>query len=173
MKTSIRSVMISILIFSVLGAVRAGAEEAGGFPSGWRSWTKVTTPLTKIGALPDCSADVSSLSLIYQETAATYCSVKPGGPGKVAVLVNPKAVKSYRNRAGGFPDGNNLVLHLKDMKVLFVTYHKGGTPFYNIFTEGGKKLNAGQGPLSPVTCNECHTGYRAFCVAGQCGTIAK
>ena len=173
MKTKIWVVMISSALLFVLGVVHAGAQEAGKFPTDWKGWTKVTSPLVKIGALPGCDADVSSLPPIYQETVATYCSVKQGGPGKVAILVNPKSAGAYNARSGKYANGNNLILHLKDMKVLFVTSHKGGAPSYNIYTEEGKKINAAQGPLSPKTCIDCHTGYQAFCVAGQCGKAVK
>ena len=173
MQTRIRIAVISILFLFVLEVVHVGAEETGKFPADWNGWAKVTSPLVKIGALPGCDADVSSLPPIYQETVATYCGVKQGGPGKVAVLVNPKSAGAYNARSGKFADGNNLVLHLKDMKVLFVTSHKEGAPQYNIYTEEGKKINADKGPLSPNTCMDCHTGYQAFCVAGQCGRAVK
>lgn len=145
------------------------AASAVKFPAGWKSWTSVSTPLTKIGALPGCDADVSALPPIYQETVATYCAVKPGGPGKVAVLVNPAVLDAYKTRSGKLKDGSNLILHLKDMKVLFVTAHKEGSPVYGVFTEDGKDITAPNGPLSAQTCTACHTGYQAFCVNGQCG----
>ena len=128
------------------------------------------TTLTHIGALPDCSADVSKLPPIYQKTVETYCSVKPGGPGKVGVLVKPSVAKEYAARSGQYPDSSNLILHLKDMKVLFVTGYKNGSPAYGVFTEAGKDITAASGPLAAQTCTTCHTGYQAFCKVGQCGT---
>ena len=151
-------------------AVNAFAASNTPFPSDWQSWASVNTTLTGIGALPDCSADVSKLPPIYQKTVETYCSVKPGGPGKVGVLVKPAVAGNYAARDGKFADGSNMILHLKDMKVLFVTGHKGGSPVYGVFTEDGKDITAASGPLAADTCTSCHTGYQAFCKGGQCGT---
>lgn len=167
----VTGVVIGILILSIPRYGVAGADIA--FPKGWQNWVAVNTPLTEIGLLPGCDADVSNLPPIYQETVATYCSVRLGGPGKVSVLVNPKALRTYEARNGKFPDGPNLVLHLKDMKVLFVIGHKGGVAKYGVFTEAGKDITAPSGPLAKDTCINCHTGYKAFCVAGQCGRVVK
>jgi hypothetical protein len=145
-------------------------SQAASLPSDWAKWTSVKTPLTEIGALPDCSANVSTLPPIYQETVKVYCGVRQGGPGKVAVLVRPEAMKAFSARDGKFPDGANMILHLKDMKALFVTTYAGGTPSYNVFTEDGKDATAPSGPLAASTCVTCHTGYQAFCKNGQCGT---
>jgi hypothetical protein len=152
----------------VLGifAVSANADA----PIDWQKWTSINTTLTGIGTLPDCTAEVSKLPPIYQETVKTYCGVRPGGPGKVAVLVRPEAMKAYTARDGKFPDGANMILHLKDMKALFVTSYKGGKPSYSVWTEDGKEATGSTGPLAAATCNTCHTGYQAFCKDGQCGT---
>ncbi|MBI5179667.1 MAG: hypothetical protein HZA04_10475 [Nitrospinae bacterium] len=149
------------------------AASEGQFPADWKKWDSLSTTLTKIGALPGCEANVSTLPPIYQETVATYCAVRQGGPGKVAVLVNPASKAGYEARKGKFKDGSNLILHLQDMKVLFVTSHKGGKAQYGIFTEDGKDISAASGPLAIETCKTCHTGYAAFCVDGQCGKISK
>lgn len=139
-------------------------------PADWQSWTPANTPLVKVGAIPDCDADVSSLPPIYQETVATYCPVKPGGPGKVSVRVRPAAFALYQKRQGGFPDGINLLLHLQDMQLIFATEHKGGQASYAVFKENGEKVSVEAGHvLSPEKCLECHTGYSAYCVEGQCG----
>jgi hypothetical protein len=114
-----------------------------------------------------------ALPPIYQETVATYCNVKKGGPGKVKVLVSPSAGEAYKARTGKFKDGNNMILHLVDMKVLFVTAHVGGAAKYGVFTEDGKDIASASGPLATETCKTCHTGYAAFCVNGQCGKLAK
>lgn len=151
-------------------SLMAGLAAASDLPADWRNWISVKTPLTEIGALPDCKADVSKLPPIYQETVATYCAVRAGGPGKVAVLVRPEAEKAYNKRSGGFPDGANMILHLKDMKALFVTFHQGDKASYKVMTEDGKDATAPSGPLAAQTCVTCHTGYKAFCKAGQCGT---
>jgi len=58
-----------MLIISFTLSVFAQSESA--FPSDWKSYESVSTPLATIGALPDCNADVSSLPLIYQETVST------------------------------------------------------------------------------------------------------
>ena len=170
MNRNIFVLAIFITLFSL--NIKADAADST-FPGDWAKWKHVTSPLVKIGALPDCKADVHTLPPIYQETVATYCNVKTGGPGKVEVLVNPDSLGSYQNRKGGFKDGNNLILHLIDMKVLFVTSHKGGKPSYTVYSEDGKNITAPDGPLSSSTCNTCHTGYTAFCVEGQCGKISK
>lgn len=144
---------------------------AEGLPADWSKWISAKTPLMAIGALPDCEADVSSLPPIYQETVATYCSVKPGGPGKVNILIDPAVEKVYAARKGGYQDGVNLLLHLVDMKLLFATEHVGGQPKYRIFKETGEEVVIDQAghPLHADTCATCHTGYSAYCVEGQCG----
>lgn len=154
-------------------AIAANAASEVSFPADWQKWNSVSTTLTKIGALPGCDANVSALPPIYQETVATYCNVKQGGPGKVAVLVNPAAKGGYDARSGKMLEGPAMVLHLKDMKVLFVTGYKGGKPQYGAYTEDGKDISAASGPLNNETCRNCHTGYTAFCVNGQCGKVAK
>lgn len=158
-----------LIAFSLLSSSAFAADTP--FPADWAKWTAVTTPLTKIGALPGCDADVSKLPPIYQETVATYCNVKAGGPGKVNVLVKPDQLASYKARNSKFGDGTNLILHLVDMKVLFVTGHKAGQPIYAVYGEDGKVLtNAKDGhPLAASTCTTCHTGFAAWCVGGQCG----
>lgn len=159
-----------ILVLVAMATMLFAGSEAS-FPSDWKSYTNVTTPLSTIGALPDCNADVSSLPAIYQETVATYCAVKPGGPGKVAILVNNKAKSPFTKRDGKFPDGAVMILHLIDMKVLFVTTYKDNKPLYSIYTEDGQDASnvAGSG-LNPNDCRTCHTGYGAFCINGQCAT---
>lgn len=167
-------IFVSVLLLSISIIFSYTSSEAASdvsFPADWRKWNSVSTTLTEIGALPDCNADVSKLPPIYQETVATYCGVRQGGPGKVAVLVNPGAMDAYKSRNGKFKDGGSMILHLKDMKVLFVTAHKGGSATYGVFTEDGKDITANDGPLSATTCKNCHTGYTAFCVNGQCGKI--
>ncbi len=162
------------LILITLGwlalATAAFAGSATPFPADWKSWTPMNTTLTGIGALPDCSADVSKLPPIYQKTVETYCAVKPGGPGKVGILVKPSVSADYAARSGKFADGSNMILHLKDMKVLLVSGHKNGAAVYGAFTEDGKDITAASGPLAAETCTTCHTGYQAFCKGGQCGT---
>ncbi len=149
-------------------ALFAGSETP--FPADFKSYTPASTPLTHIGALPGCDADVSSLPKIYQETVATYCAIKPGGPGKVDVLVKPSAMDTYKKRTGKFKDGDTLILWLKDIKAIFVTTYKGGKPLYGAFTEDGKDIAGKPGSgLNPQDCRTCHTGYAAFCVNGQCG----
>lgn len=170
-----RETLLILILLSVgILCTNSNSEAADSvFPGDWAKWTSVSTTLTKIGALPDCNADVHTLPPIYQETISTFCNVRTGGPGKVAVLINPASVTAYQTRKGKFADGNNLILHLIDMKVLFVTSHKNGEPSYAVFTEDGKNISAPSGPLSPTTCSACHSGYTAFCVAGQCGKITK
>lgn len=146
-----------------------GASSEAEFPANWKSFTAMNTPLTSIGALPGCDADVSSLPAIYQETVAAYCAVKPGGPGAVAVLSND--VAAFKARSGNYKDGTFFILHLKDLKILFVTQWKGNEPFYGIFTEDGKDAaNAIGSGLNPQDCRACHTGYEAFCFNGQCAS---
>ena len=100
-----------------------------------------------------------------------YCGVRPGGPGKVQILVKPSVSAAYKSRKGAFPDGSNMILHLQDMKVLFVTGHKAGEAVYGVFTEDGKDVTDANSdaPLGVNTCRVCHSGYAAFCMAGQCG----
>lgn len=168
-RSRISYIVCSLLLFS--GTVQA---EKSTLPPDWQSWHTPKTPLVNIGALPGCEADVSKLPPIYQETVATYCAVKPGGPGKVAVLVRPSQKTIYKQRKGGYSDGINLLLHLKDMKILFATEHTQSGPQYHVFKESGEPITIDQAdhPLSSNTCLTCHTGYSAYCVDGQCG-IAK
>lgn len=158
-----------MLIISFTLSVFAQSESA--FPSDWKSYESVSTPLATIGALPDCNADVSSLPLIYQETVSTYCAVKPGGPGAVEVLVNKTGKEAFTKRNGHYPDGAIFILHLKDLKVLFVTTYQGNKPMYSIYTEDGTDAaNVPGSGLNPNDCRTCHTGYGAFCINGQCAT---
>ena len=160
--------LISTLILS-LHCLAAGDAP---YPADWRSWVSVSTPLTSIGALPGCDADVSSLPPIYQETVETYCGVRPEGPGAVAVLVEPSKTKNYEAKDGNMADGASIILHLKDMGVLFVTGHKQGEAVYSVFKEDGTDITATDpsSPLSVETCATCHSGYEAFCVKGQCAS---
>jgi hypothetical protein len=104
----------------------------------FKSYIPASTPLTHIGALPGCDADVSTLPKIYQETVSTYCNIKPGGPGKVDIVVKPSTMPAFKKRNGKFADGDTMVLWLKDIKAIFVTQYKGGKPLYGVFTEDGK-----------------------------------
>ncbi len=163
---------ISAFLFGITLAISAYAGSETPFPADWQSWQSMNTALVTIGALPGCNADVSSLPLIYQETVETYCAVRPEGPGAVAILVKPSVLDIYKKRAGGFPDGSDMILHLKDLQILFVTGHKGGSDTYGAFKEDGTDITDADldGILSANTCRVCHSGYSAFCVNGQCGT---
>jgi len=156
-----------VLMVAMATMLFAGSEAS--FPSDWKSFKSVQTPLAIIGALPDCNADVSSLPAIYRETVATYCAVKPGGPGKVSVKVKPSAVGSFKARGKNHKDGASMILHLKDLKVLFVTEWKNNKPLYGVWTESGQDAaNKSGSGLNPADCRACHTGYQAFCLNGQC-----
>jgi hypothetical protein len=158
--------ILTMLALSLFGF----SAQAATLPGDWAKWTSVNTPLMQAGgALPDCNANVSSMPPIYQETVKVYCGVRKGGPGKVAILVRPEAMKAYSVRDGKFPEGANMILHLKDMKAIFLTTHNGGKPTYSVHTEDGKDVTAANGPLAASTCVTCHTGYQSFCVNGQCG----
>ena len=154
-------------------AVSSYAASEASFPAKWKEFVSVKTPLMEAGgALPGCDADVSSLPKVYQETVAAYCAVKDGGPGKVAILVAPGALDAYKARAGKFKDGDELILHLKELSVLFVTSYKGGKPLYSIYDESGKDVSGAPGSgLNPTDCRTCHTGYDAFGVNGQMGAF--
>ncbi|MCG6860023.1 MAG: hypothetical protein LJE70_01855 [Chromatiaceae bacterium] len=159
-------------IFQVTGLlfVIAGGASAGSLPEDWRDWKPVNTPLAEIGALPGCDADVSSLPPIYQRTVATYCNVRPEGPGAVAVLISGPAMSAYMARTGNFPDGSQTALHLKDMGILMVTTYEQGKPVYQVFSEKGEDITGVEGPLAAGTCSACHADA-AVCVNGQCGTM--
>ena len=164
--------MLRKFLITVAAATILFAGSESSYPSDWKNYESVTTPLSTIGALPDCNADVSSLPEIYQETVAMYCAVKPGGPGAVAILVNSTAKGAFTKRDGKFPDGSSMILHLKDLKVLFVTTYKGNKPLYSIYTEDGQDAANVEGSgLNPNDCRTCHTGYGAFCLNGQCATL--
>ncbi|MCF6280956.1 MAG: hypothetical protein L3J28_01910 [Candidatus Polarisedimenticolaceae bacterium] len=163
--------IISACLLSLSVSQIAYAAGETPFPADWKSWTSVTTTLTTIGALPGCDADVSSFPPIYQETVETYCAVRPQGPGAVAVLVKPDAMASYTKRDGKLVEGSNMILHLKELQLLFVTGLNNGAPAYAVFKEDGTDATGADGILSANTCRVCHTGYGAFCVNGQCGTL--
>lgn len=161
-------VLTSLLLFSS-NSFAAGETT---FPSDWKSWVSVSTPLASIGALPDCDADVSSLPPIYQETVEIYCNVRPQGPGAVAILVKPSELESYKAKNGKIKDGPSMILHLKEMKLLFVTGYKDNKALYSVFKEDGTDITVtdSSSPLSANSCRTCHTGYEAFCTNGQCAT---
>ncbi|NOQ29901.1 MAG: hypothetical protein GQ570_02135 [Helicobacteraceae bacterium] len=165
--------MKKIVILLTALVITAFAASETKFPANWKEFTVVNTTLADIGgALPDCSADVSAFPAIYQETIATYCAVKPGGPGAVEIIVSD--VVAYTKRDGKTPNGVVEILHLKDLKLLFVTEWIAGKPMYGIFTEDGTDAaNAVGTGLNPQDCRTCHTGYEAFCINGQCGKKTK
>ncbi len=168
-------VMKNIAVAALAGmlsvSLLAGSEAS--YPATWKEFVSVKTPLMKAGgALPGCDADVSSLPKVYQETVATYCAVKEGGPGAVEILVAPEALETYKARNGAFHDGDTLILHLKDLQVLFVTSYKGNKPLYGVYDESGKDVASSEGSgLHPNDCRTCHTGYEAFGVNGQMGSL--
>jgi len=163
---------ILFLLFGVitvaLGSLNAHAEEIA-YPADWQSWTEMKTRLSSITALPNCEADVALFPQIYQQVVETYCVLRLNGPGKVDVLVKPSVVKSYETRDGKMPDGVNMILRFRGVKLLLVTAHTNGKPHYAVFNEDGKNVTPPSGPLAAETCENCHTGYRAYCVNGQCG----
>lgn len=162
------SLIANFFIFSSFSF--AGSEVA--YPSNWESWTSVSSPLAGLGALPGCDADVSNLPPIYQETVEIYCGVRPEGPGAVEILVNPSELDSYKVKGGIIKDGPAMILHLKDMKILFVTGYKDSKATYGVFKEDGTDITVADPAslLSVNTCRTCHTGYEAFCTNGQCAT---
>jgi hypothetical protein len=162
------------LLIMLLAVYAFGASETK-FPADWKSYVEIKTPLSTVGgALPDCSADVSTLPKIYQETVATYCNIKPGGPGKAIVIVSKGAQSVYKTRDGKYKDGDVTILHLQDIKALFVTEYKDGKPLYGVYTEDGQDIAGKSGSgLNPQDCRMCHTGYEAWCVNGQCGKEVK
>jgi hypothetical protein len=168
-KSTLRQFFSGFIFVSLLSVCYS--LSATELPADWQTWSKPQTPLTKIGALPDCSADVSALPAIYQETVATYCAVREGGPGKVSVLVRPSEEQKYARRQGGFAPGINMLLHLEDMKLLFATEYTSSGPQYHVFKETGEEIRLDQPghPLNPQACMTCHTGYSSYCVEGQCG----
>ena len=155
---------------ALLSPLYSGLVSAFDFPADWSQWKPVNTALTSIGALPGCEADVSSLPPIYQETVATYCALREGGPGRVNILVKPGSEANYKKRDGMFPDGPQMALHLIDLRAIMFTGYNGGMPVYRTYGEDGNNLTNAMPSLSEETCVVCHTGYEAFCTNGQCGT---
>ena len=168
MRKILRLLLTAIFAFQ-LNTAFAAAEL--GYPEDWQAWTSMSTALTEIGALPGCDADVSSLPGIYQATVEAYCAVRPQGPGAVAVLVRPSSVANYKTRNGRLGEGANMILHLKELGILMVTGHKNGQAMYGVFKEDGTDVTDAnpEAILGAQFCRACHTGYKAFCVNGQCG----
>lgn len=157
-----------IIAFSSLSVY---AEDVA-FPADWAKWNKQKTKLSGLNALPSCDGEnvaVSQFPQVYQKVVETYCGLKANGPGRVDILVNPAAQKNYDARDGKMPDGVNMILRFDAVKLLLVTAHQGGKPVYAVFTETGEKVVTA-GPLSVETCQNCHTGFQAFCKNGQCGS---
>ncbi|MDH4215958.1 MAG: hypothetical protein OEV26_00740 [Gallionella sp.] len=162
--------LLASVVTIVFSSASVYAEDVP-FPADWAKWNKMKTKLSALNALPSCdgeNAAVSQFPQIYQKVVETYCGLKANGPGRVDILVNPAAQKNYDARDGKMPEGVNMVLRFDAVKLLLVTAHKGGKPMYAVFTEAGERVVT-KGPLSVDTCENCHTGYQAFCVNGQCG----
>ena len=157
----------NMLVFIVISiSLYAGSEAS--FPKEWQSFEKASTLLSKSAKIPNCDADISNLAPIYQEMIYTYCEI---GSGVVEILISPKAKQSFSRRDGKYPDGAELILHLKAIKTLFVTTFKDNKPFYSIYKEDGSDVSSSAGTgLNPNDCRSCHTGYSAFCLNGQCAT---
>lgn len=142
------------------------------FPADWAKWTKQKTKLSALNSLPSCDGEnvaVSQFPQVYQKVVELYCGLKANGPGRVDILVKPEVQKNYDARDGKFPDGANMILRFDAVKLLLVTAHQGGKPVYAVFTEAGEKVVT-TGPLAVETCQNCHTGFQAFCKNGQCGS---
>lgn len=75
MLKNIQLLCISLFVFS--SHVFAAGETS--YPADWKTWKSVSTPLSNIGALPGCDADVSNLPPIYQETVELYLEYVPKG----------------------------------------------------------------------------------------------
>ena len=164
-----KQILKIVLAISLMTLSLFSASSEATFPQDWKTFSKASTPLTAIGALPGCDADVNGLPPIYQETVATYCAVKAGGPGAIAVLVSDK--EAFKKRSGTYKDDTFYILHLKDLGVLFVTQWKNNKPLYGIYTESGQDAaNVLGSGLNPQDCRKCHTGYAAFCLNGQCAS---
>jgi len=98
--------------------------------------------------------------------------VRPQGPGAVGVLVKSSEVDSYKAKNGKIKNGPAMILHLKEMGLLFVTGYEKGQATYGVFKEDGTDVTSKDPTsiLSSNTCRTCHTGYEAFCVNGQCAS---
>lgn len=163
--------LLVVGVFFSVSCMTAQAEDVQ-FPSDWSKWNKQKTKLSGLNSLPSCdgeNAAVSQFPQIYQKAVETYCGLRANGPGHVDILVNPAVQKNYDARDGKMPDGANMILRFDGAKLLLVTEHKGGKPYYGVFTEDGKKV-VSDGPLSAETCQSCHTAYQSFCKNGQCGS---
>lgn len=166
-----KKLLLSLLsIVTITFTTLSAHAETVPFPADWAKYTQMKTTLSGVSALPSCEADVALLPLIYQKVVETYCTLKQNGPGKVDVLVSPAGKASYEARDGKMPDGPNMILHFRDMKLLLVTAHQGGKPHYAVYTDDGRNVTTPSGPLSVEACETCHTGYQSFCKNGQCGS---
>ena len=163
-----------LLSFFISATIQAASMTP--FPEGWKSWVKVKTPLGTIGgAIPSCSTDLSKLKLppIYAKTVEMYCGVKKDGAGKIDIYVKPSELKAFTARTGKYSEGTVFIMHLVDLKVLFVTGYKGGNPVYGVYTEDKKDVEGSSPGLGTNDCIQCHTGFKSFCLNGMCGRIVK
>jgi len=146
------------------------AMQVADYPADWKSYSKVNTKLAQMGFLPDCKASKAGLDEIFAETVNTYCGVAEKGPGRVEVLVNN--ITEFENKNGKYSNNTNFILHLIDMKLLFVTSYADGKIRYGVYTEEGKMVKGKRkSGLHPRDCRSCHNLYKDDCYYGQCGNL--
>lgn len=160
--------MLKNMLLFIFISISLYAQNESSFPKEWRSYEASNRLSTTLKSIPKCDADISNLAPIYQEMIYTYCEK---GNGDVSIFTTPNAREAFISRDGVYPDGAQLVLHLKKMKTLFVTTYKDNKPFYSIYKENGSEISSPTGTgFNPNDCRSCHTGYSAFCLNGQCAT---
>jgi hypothetical protein len=161
--------MKKILLLLVLPLLLFAGRVAE-YPIDWKSFEKVDTELNKIGVLPNCKADISKYTPIIRDTIKTYCGVHENGPGRVEILVNN--VTEFSNKNAEYSEDTKFILHLIDMKLLFVTSYEHGKINYGVYTEEGKMVKGKRkSGLNPRDCKSCHNLYKDYCYYGQCGTF--
>jgi len=176
-----KTLKLTGLIAAGLVSFAAASSEAS-YPFDWKKYTQVKTPLVKEkGAIGGCEEDIKSLPEHYKELFSTYCGVTPEGLGKIEVLVKPSTLPVYEAFTGDFDSNDSMVMHLKDLKLLFVTeYEKlpkrrfgkrkfNSKPLYGIYDEEGNEMAGAPGSgINPGDCRKCHSSSG---INGQMGKI--
>ncbi|MDQ1339725.1 MAG: hypothetical protein QG567_878 [Campylobacterota bacterium] len=172
---------LSLALVSLASFALASSQAP--FPTDWKKFTPVQTPLMKEGGkIPKCGEEVKNLPEHYKGLMSTYCAVTPDGLGSVQALVSPSAVATYEAFSGKYEGNESMVMHLKDLKILFVMTYESlpkrrygkpkfqSKPLYGVYDEDGKDVAGALGSgIHPNDCISCHSSSDG--INGQMGKI--